>query len=138
VRARYGIGPESIPDWLGLVGDSADGFPGLAGWGKQSASTVLGHYAHIEAIPTAVTDWDPDLRRSVRSAAKLADTLASDMDAALLFRDLATLRVDRSLLHSVQDLEWTGPTDDFEDVARFLRDPALADRAAALAARIAR
>ena len=134
VRARYGIGPESIPDWLALVGDSADGFPGLAGWGKQSASTVLGHYAHIEAIPAAVNDWDPDLRRSVRSAAKLADTLASDMDAALLFRDLATLRVDRSLLPSVGDLEWTGPTDDFEDVARFLRDPALADRAATLAA----
>jgi len=134
VRARYGIGPESIPDWLALVGDSADGFPGLAGWGKQSASTVLGHYPHLEAIPAAVTDWDPDLRRSVRSAAKLADTLASDMDAALLFRDLATLRVDRSLLPSVGDLEWTGPTDDFEDVARFLRDPALADRAATLAA----
>jgi 5'-3' exonuclease len=135
VRARYGIGPESIPDWLALVGDSADGFPGLAGWGKQSASTVLGHYHHLEAIPAAVTDWDPDLRHSVRSAPKLADTLASEMDAALLFRDLATLRVDRSLLDSVQDLEWTGPTDDFEDVARFLRDPALADRAAALGAR---
>jgi len=132
VRARYGIGPASIPDWLALVGDSADGFPGLSGWGKQSASTVLGHYEHLEAIPPAVSDWDPDLRRTVRGAAKLAERLASDMDLALLFRDLATLRVDRTLLTSVQDLRWKGPTDDFEDIARFLRDPALADRAGAV------
>jgi 5'-3' exonuclease len=135
VRARYGIGPLSIPDWLALVGDSADGFPGLLGWGKQSASTVLGHYQHLEAIPASVSDWDPALRKSVRSAAKLADRLASDMDDALLFRDLATLRVDRSLVASVDDLVWKGPGADFEDMARFLRDPALADRAAALASR---
>ncbi|MGD0378781.1 MAG: 5'-3' exonuclease H3TH domain-containing protein [Acidimicrobiales bacterium] len=132
VRARYGIGPPSIPDWLALVGDSADGFPGLQGWGKQSASTVLGHYEHLEAIPASVSDWDPALRSAVRSAPKLADRLATEMDHALLFRDLATLRVDRSLLKSVGDLEWRGPTEDFEDIARFLRDPALVDRAAAL------
>jgi 5'-3' exonuclease len=132
VRARYGIGPASIPDWLALVGDSADGFPGLLGWGKQSASTVLGHYEHLEAIPASAADWDPDLRRAVRSAPKLAQRLASDMDSALLFRDLATLRVDRTLLGSVEDLRWDGPTPDFEDMARFLRDPALADRAAGL------
>jgi len=132
VRARYGIGPASIPDWLALVGDSADGFPGLSGWGKQSASTVLGHYEHLEAIPPAVSDWDPDLRRTVRGAAKLAERLASGVDLALLFRDLATLRVDRALLASVQDLRWKGPTDEFEDIARFLRDPALADRAGAV------
>ena len=135
VRARYGIGPLSIPDWLALVGDSADGFPGLPGWGKQSASTVLGRYEHLEAIPPAVADWDPALRRAVRSAPKLAERLASDMGHALLFRDLATLRVDRSLLASVDDLEWNGPGADFEDMARFLRDPALADRAGALASR---
>jgi len=132
VRARYGIGPPSIPDWLALVGDSADGFPGLQGWGKQSASTVLGHYEHLEAIPASVSDWDPALRSAVRSAPKLADRLATEMDHALLFRDLATLRVDRSLLKSVGDLEWRGPTEDFEDIARFLCDPALVDRAAAL------
>jgi 5'-3' exonuclease len=132
VRARYGIGPASIPDWLALVGDSADGFPGLSGWGKQSASNVLGHYSHLEAIPPALADWDPEVRRVVRGAAKLAERLASEMDLALLFRDLATLRVDRSLLASVQDLWWKGPTDDFEDIARFLRDPALADRAAGI------
>jgi 5'-3' exonuclease len=132
VRARYGIGPASIPDWLALVGDSADGFPGLLGWGKQSASTVLGHYEHLEAIPAAAEDWDPKLRRAVRSAPKLAQRLASEMDSALLFRDLATLRVDPTLLESVEDLRWQGPTPDFEDIARFLRDPALADRAAGL------
>jgi 5'-3' exonuclease len=135
VRARYGIGPESIPDWLALVGDSADGFPGLLGWGKQSASTVLGRYEHLEAIPATALDWDPELRRAVRSAPKLAQRLASEMDSALLFRDLATLRVDRTLLRSVEDLRWQGPTEDFEDMARFLRDPALADRAAGLKVR---
>jgi len=132
VRARYGIAPESIPDWLALVGDSADGFPGLLGWGKQSASAVLGHYGHLEAIPATALDWDPELRRAVRSAPKLAERLASEMDSALLFRDLATLRVDRTLLRSVAELRWQGPTEDFEDIARFLRDPALADRAAGL------
>ena len=135
VRARYGIGPASIPDWLALVGDSADGFPGLLGWGKQSASTVLGHYEHLEAIPASAEDWDPELRRAVRSAPKLAQRLASEMDSALLFRDLATLRVDTTLLPSVEDLRWRGPTPDFEDMARFLRDPALADRAAGLQVR---
>jgi len=135
VRARYGVGPASIPDWLALVGDSADGFPGIQGWGKQTASTVLGRYEHLEAIPAAVSDWDPALRSTVRSAVKLAERLASQMDDALLFRDLATLRVDRSLVGSVGDLEWEGPTKDFEDIARFLRDPALADRAVALGAR---
>jgi 5'-3' exonuclease len=135
VRARYGVGPASIPDWLALVGDSADGFPGLAGWGKRSASTVLGHYEHLEAIPARASDWDPALARAVRGASKLAERLASEMDDALLFRNLATLRVDRSLLASVGDLQWRGPTDNFEDIARFLRDPALAERAAALTAK---
>ena len=133
VRAKFGVSPESIPDWLALVGDSADGFPGLAGWGKQSASTVLAHYGHLEDIPADVADWDPALRRAVRSAPKLAERLAADMQSALLFRVLATLRVDRSLLAAVDDLVWHGPTDDFAAVADFLRDPGLARRAADLA-----
>ena len=132
VRRRYGIGPLSIPDWLALVGDSADGFPGLAGWGKQSASAVLGRYGHLEAIPAEVEAWDPDVRRTVRSAPKLAQRLAEEMERALLFRHLATLRVDRSLLASTSDLRWTGPTRDFDDVAAFLRDPPLAARARSL------
>jgi 5'-3' exonuclease len=133
VRAKFGVDPLSIPDWLALVGDSADGFPGLAGWGKQSASAVLGHYGHLEDIPAQVADWDPALRKAVRSAPKLAERLASEMENALLFRVLATLRVERSLLRSVDDLAWHGPTDDFAAVAAFLRDPGLARRAADLA-----
>jgi len=133
VRLRYGVGPASIPDWLALVGDSADGFPGLPGWGKQSASAVLGHYGHIEAVPADATAWDEDVRRRVRSAPKLAVRLADDMDLALLFRRLATLRIDRSLLASVDDLRWRGPSDGFDDMARFLRDPGLLSRASTAA-----
>jgi len=132
VRARYGVGPASIPDWLALVGDSADGFPGLPGWGKQSASAVLGHYQHLEAVPASASEWQADVRRAVRSAPKLAERLAADMDHALLFRELATLRIDRSVLASTGDLEWRGPTTKFGDVARFLRDPGLVQRAASL------
>ena len=133
VRAKFGVSPASIPDWLALVGDSADGFPGLAGWGKQSASSVLAHYGHLEDIPADVSDWDAALRKAVRSAPKLAERLAAEMDAALLFRVLATLRVDRTLVASVDDLVWRGPTDDFDAVAQFLRDPGLARRAVTLA-----
>ncbi|HUI03682.1 MAG TPA: 5'-3' exonuclease H3TH domain-containing protein [Acidimicrobiales bacterium] len=133
VRDRYGVAPASIPDWLALVGDSADGFPGLQGWGKQSASAVIGHYGHLEAVPADAADWDPAVRAAVRSAPRLATRLAEDMDHALLFRDLATLRVDRSLLPSVDGLAWRGPSEEFEAVAQFLRDPGLADRADALA-----
>jgi 5'-3' exonuclease len=133
VRARYGVGPASIPDWLALVGDSADGFPGLAGWGRQSASTVLARYVHIDAIPDDVADWDEDLRRAVRSAPKLAARLAAERERAALFRLLATLRVDRALLGQVDELRWRGPTPRFADTCRYLRDVSLADRMTALA-----
>ena len=92
VRSRYGIAPASIPDWLALVGDSADGFPGLSGWGRQSSSVVLARYGHIDAIPDHVADWDPEVARTVRSAPKLAARLAAERDLATLFRVLATLR----------------------------------------------
>ncbi len=101
VLERYEVPPRSIPDWLALVGDSADGFPGLAGWGKRSASLVLAHYGTLEAIPDRVADWDPGVRRSVRGAPRLAERLAEERPLAELFRDLATLRVDRSLLRRV-------------------------------------
>ena len=91
-------GARSIPDWLALVGDSADGFPGLAGWGKRSASVVLAHYAAIDAVPDDAADWDPGVRGAVRGAAKLAGTLAGEREHAELFRTLATLVVDRDLL----------------------------------------
>jgi 5'-3' exonuclease len=133
VWAKFGVAPRSIPDWLALVGDSADGFPGLAGWGRRSASTVLAHYGHIDLIPDRLAAWDPDVRQSVRGAAKLADRLAGERQQAELFKVLATLRVDPTLLDDVGSLRWQGPTKDFEQVCRHFRDPGLADRAAALA-----
>jgi 5'-3' exonuclease len=132
VRAKFGVSPQSIPDWLALVGDSADGFPGLVGWGKRSAALVLAHYEHIDAIPDQANDWEPSVRKSVRGADKLAATLADQRDLAELFRTLATLRIDRALLPEVADLQWRGPTPAFEAVCRHLRAPALAERAANL------
>ena len=133
VRAKFGVSPQSIPDWLALVGDSADGFPGLVGWGKRSAALVLAHYEHIGVIPDDANDWEPSVRKSVRGADKLAITLANQRELAELFRTLATLRIDRALLPEVADLQWRGPTPEFEAVCRQLRAPALAERAAALA-----
>ena len=132
VRAKFGVSPRSIPDWLALVGDSADGFPGLPGWGKRSAALVLAHYEHLDAIPDDVERWDPSVRKAVRGADRLATTLTHERDLVGLFRDLATLRIDRDLLPDVAGLEWHGPTPAFEAVCRRLRSPALAKRAAAL------
>lgn len=132
---KFGVAPRSIPDWLALVGDSADGFPGLAGWGKRSAALVVAHYGHIDRIPDKVTEWEPAVRQAVRGAAKLAERLAGERQLAELFRELATLRVDPALIDSVSSLSWRGPTSEFEDVCRHFRDMALADRVAALAAR---
>ena len=129
VWEKFGVAPASIPDWLALVGDSADGFPGLAGWGKRSASVVLAHYGSIDAVPGAVSDWDDEVRRQVRNASGLATRLATERELALLFRDLATLRVDRGLLGNVDELAWGGPTETFGEVADLLRDPGLAARA---------
>ncbi len=133
VWAKYGVGPDSIPDWLALVGDSADGFPGLAGWGKRSASVVLAHYGTLDAIPDRVADWDPTVREGLRGAASLATRLAEERELALLFREVATLRRDQDLLDRVDTLQWRGPTTEFEEVCRMLRDPRLAERAQAVA-----
>jgi len=130
VRSRYGIGPTSIPDWLALVGDSSDGFPGLAGWGPKSASAVLARYGHLEAIPDAPGQWEV----TVRGAAALAATLAAGRDQALLFRELATLRVDRTLLTGVGELEWKGPARGFGAMSGRLEAPGLARRAEQAAA----
>ena len=105
VVAKFGVSPSSIPDYLALVGDSADGFPGLPGWGAKSAAAVLSRYGSIEDIPDNVGQWDV----TVRGGAKLAATLAAAREAAALFKVLATLRIDRSLLGSTDDLRWTGP-----------------------------
>lgn len=132
VWQKFGVAPRSIPDWLGLVGDAADGFPGLAGWGRRSASVVLARYGTVGEIPDDVHAWDPEVRSSVRGAARLAERLATERDRAELFKDLATLRVDRSLMEGVDSLRWRGPTEEFEAVCRHLRDPGIAERAAQL------
>ncbi len=132
VWEKYGVAPASIPDWLALVGDSADGFPGLAGWGKRSASVVLAHYGSIDAIPDDADRWDDAVRRGVRGAPRLAERLAAERDLAALFRQLATLRVERDLLAGVEDLRWQGPTEAIDDLAERLHAPTLAARARAL------
>ncbi|MGI9643132.1 MAG: 5'-3' exonuclease [Acidimicrobiia bacterium] len=104
VRAKFGVSPESIPDYLALVGDTADGIPGLPGWGAKSSSTLLAEYGHLDQIPASETDWDV----KVRSATKLAATLAGNLDAALLYRDLATLRTTADIPGSLDDLAWRG------------------------------
>jgi 5'-3' exonuclease len=130
VIAKFGVAPASIPDYLALVGDSADGFPGLAGWGAKSAATVLARWNHVEDIPADSGDWGV----TVRGAVKLATTLQEGRDDALLFKRLATLRVDRSLLGRVDELRWRGPTNEFEEVCAALDAPGIARRAEALAA----
>ena len=110
---RFGVPPESIPDYLGLVGDTADGFPGLPGWGAKSASAVLARYGHIEQIPADVADWDVQ----VRGAAKLAATLDEQRELALLFRRIATIALDAPTMRSVDELLWVGPTPEFAALA---------------------
>ena len=112
VIEKFGVPPESIPDYLGLMGDTADGFPGLPGWGAKSASTVLARYGRIEDIPLDAADWDI----TVRGAAKLADTLREQLDLALLFRRIATIAYDAPTIGSVDELRWTGPSHDVADV----------------------
>lgn len=128
VREKFGVSPESIPDYLALVGDSADGFPGLPGWGAKSASKVLAHYGHIEDIPDSANVWAV----KVRGAAKLAETLATQRELALRFKDLATLRPDPPVIKSVEELHWTGPRPEFEALCERLGARGQLRRAAAL------
>jgi 5'-3' exonuclease len=128
VVEKFGVQPESIPDWLALVGDSADGFPGLPGWGAKSAGAVLAHYKHLEEIPQYGKDWEVD----VRGATRLAATLDEQLDLALLFRTLATLRTD-SDVGSVDEWRWTGPTKQFAAWAERLGAAAMVGRAERLA-----
>jgi 5'-3' exonuclease len=116
VVAKFGVRPESIPDYLGLVGDSADGFPGLPGWGAKSAAAVLAKFVHLEAIPHDSRDWQVNAGR----ADHLAATLVRDWENALLFRALATLRTDIVLFDDVEALRWKGPTPAFEEIGKRL------------------
>ena len=121
---RFGVRPASIPDYLALVGDSADGFPGIPGWGAKSTSAVLAHYGHLEAIPRRSLPWGV----AVRGAPRLQENLRAGWRDALLFRNLATLRDDASLFDDLEELRWTGATPGFERVAESLGDPRLAQR----------
>ncbi len=125
VIEKHGVPPESIPDYLALTGDTADGFPGLKGWGKKSASTVLARYGTIDKIPLHAGQWDV----TVRSSTRLAETLAENMEDAKLFKKLATLVADTPTIDSVSELEWQGPTKDFEAFCTFLGSKSLYERA---------
>lgn len=125
VLSKFGVPPQSIPDYLAVVGDSADGFPGISGWGPKAAALVLSRYPHLEDIPKDWRQWDASIRRANR----LAESLFAAWDEALLFRTLATLRVDVPVFDSVNDLLWKGPRPEFERVTERLRAPDLLRRA---------
>jgi len=132
VHAKFGVAPESILDWLALVGDNADGYPGVPRWGAKSAATVLAEYSHIEAIPAAAADW----RIEVRGADALAANLVAHRDDALLFRKLAILRTDVPLKETLTDVRWRGPdTRALAALAEEWRDTSLVDRASQVAQR---
>ncbi|HET9308089.1 MAG TPA: 5'-3' exonuclease H3TH domain-containing protein [Candidatus Sulfotelmatobacter sp.] len=125
VEAKFGVKPHSIPDYLALVGDSADGFPGIAGWGTKAASLVLSQYPHLEDIPKDCRQWHPSIRR----ARPLAESLFSSWNDALLFRTLATLRLDVPVFDSVDELAWKGPRTEFVECCRRMNSAGLHRRA---------
>jgi 5'-3' exonuclease len=131
VVEKFGVKPQSIPDYLAVVGDSADGFPGVRGWGAKAAASALSHYLHLEDIPKDWRLWDP----SIRKARGLAESLFSSWNDALLFRTLATLRVDAPVFDTVEDLLWKGPRADFEEWCRRMKAPGLVGRVASAKAK---
>lgn len=125
IREKFGVEPESIPDYLALVGDSADGFPGLRGWGAKSTATVLAHYVHLEDIPDEPWKWAV----KVRGRDRLAATLREERESAELFRELATLVRDAPVSASVDELRWRGPRPELEAMAGRLTAPGLVQQA---------
>jgi 5'-3' exonuclease len=125
VVEKFGVRPESIPDYLGLVGDSADGFPGVKGWGAKGAAGVLSRYPHLEDIPKDWRAWDA----GIRSGRKLAEALFASWDDAVLFRKLATLRMDAPVFETVDELRWEGPRAEFEGMCRRIRAEGILRRA---------
>jgi 5'-3' exonuclease len=124
VEAKFGVKPQSIPDYLAVVGDSADGFPGIPGWGIKAAALTLSQYPHLEDIPRDWREWDP----SMKKARSLSESLLAGWDDALLFRSLATLRLDVPVFDTVEDLRWKGPRPEFEEHCRRMKSPDLFGR----------
>lgn len=128
VIAKFGVKPQSIPDYLAVVGDSADGFPGLPGWGAKAAALVLSQYPHLEDIPKNWQEWHP----SIRKARLLSESLFSAWNDAVLFRTLATLRLDVPVFATVEDLCWTAPRAKFEEYCERMKSPELLRRVTAV------
>jgi 5'-3' exonuclease len=127
VVTKFGVGPQSIPDYLALVGDSADGFPGLPRWGVKAAAVTLSVYPHLESIPKDFREWHP----SIQKARLLSESLFNAWEDAILFRTLATLRLDVPVFETVEELRWKGPSFDFEEHCQRMKSPTLFSRAAA-------
>lgn len=128
VVTKFGVRAKSIPDYLALVGDTSDGYPGLPGWGAKGAASVLSIYPHLEDIPKDPKEWNA----SIRGSAKLATTLFGSWDEALLFRKLATLRTDAPVFDKIDELEWRGQTASFEAMCSRLKAPNLFKKTAAV------
>src|SRR5687768_655654 len=124
VIAKFGVPPASIPDYLALVGDTADGIPGVQGWGAKTTGAVLARYGHLENIPLEAGKWDV----GVRGAGKLVNSLAARYEDAMLYRRLATIETDAPTIESVDELEWTGPRDDYVDALRAIDGDAYVGR----------
>jgi 5'-3' exonuclease len=125
IGEKFGVKPESIPDYLAVTGDSADGYPGISGWGPKAASLALSKYRHLENIPKDWRDWDPSIRR----ARPLAESLFVSWDDAILYRTLATLRLDVPMFASIDELRWKGPRNNFQQSCERLRAGELYKRA---------
>jgi 5'-3' exonuclease len=132
VVAKFGVKPQSIPDYLALVGDSADGFPGITGWGEKAAGCALSLYPHLEDIPKNWQEWNPSLKR----ARALSESLFNAWDDALLFRKLATLRMDVPVFDTVEDLRWKSPGANFSEWCHKLKSPVLFGRASSAANKV--
>jgi 5'-3' exonuclease len=122
---KFGVPPASIPDYLAVVGDSADGFPGVPGWGEKAGSRVFSQYSHLENVPRDWREW----HSSIANARRLARALFESWEEALLFRKLATLRLDAPVFEFIDDIRWTGPRDGFAAYCRAMRAPDLFSRA---------
>jgi 5'-3' exonuclease len=132
VVAKFGVEPQSIPDYLAVVGDSADGFPGVRGWGVKAAALTLSQYRHLEDIPKDWQKWHP----SIRKARLLSESRFDAWNDALLWRTLATLRLDAPVFDTVEDLRWKGPRPNFEEECRRMKSPGLFNRVASARSKI--